>query len=208
MAQAFFQLVLVEGPEALEPKAKKAALQRFTQTPCEQYVLDFNSVEGIPAAEWVVDSYRKLLFSHALGSPGSEEELESFCKLRAHIVRKLPKYRPKKGIGFSPWIQRVCVNWKNSELRKRAADEQLARDPEDLHIEDRDNFAGVEWSDVLSALTPEFKVWAQWEMGFVETWERDWILEGMGAKHADVKLMPAAFRTVMKALLNTPAQRG
>lgn len=199
MEAAFFQLVLVEAPES--PKPKRRARNRYTQTPCEQYVLDFNSTAGVPSAEWVLENYKRLLFAHAIGAPGSDDELESFCKLRAHVVRKLPKYRPKKGIGFAPWIQRVCVNWRNSELRKRAADEQFSADPEETLGQDRDNFSGVEWSDVLSRLTPEFKVWAQCEMGFIERYERDWALEGMGATKADIALLPAAFRTVMKALL-------
>lgn len=119
-----------------------------------QLVFDFSEPSTTAEHFALLQEYYPLFRKFALGDTDDDRE-ESFCLIRAHVARKMPKYRPRAGYGFASWIKTVVINWQISQLRKppRRTSEFLDEmAPVDKSCDDA--FAEVELLDVYESLHP------------------------------------------------------
>lgn len=94
----------------------------------------------------VLEQYYPLFKTIAFGDTDEDRE-DSFCALRLHVARKMPKYKPKKGYGFSAWVKTVAMNWRISQARKVTRD-HLSYD-DDLSPADVASASAIALVDIL-----------------------------------------------------------
>lgn len=152
------------------------------KAPAEQFgIFDHQG----PLTFAAVEPFYPLFWSVAIGDTEHDRE-ESFCKVRAHVLRKLSHYRRKPGSGFEAWMEVVCRNWKISEIRKQRP--AVVAIPEDFDGQDSGH-ASVETASVFERVGPQFAVIVQCHLGLIGKRERNEKLREMGVPHTEFEAL-------------------
>lgn len=186
------QQLLFECPEEARPALVLKAW--FPRVKCT--VEQFDIFEPWGAATFDdLARFEPLLWKTAWGDSQDERE-ECFASLRAHVGRKLKKYRKVKGRGFAAWLTTVCKNWKAGELRKR---KQVCSELTEAIADStpgRDDVCDVETDLVFHDLAPELKVVYLWLIDEIGAKERNGRLKEIGFGQDQVEPLVARFKAI------------
>lgn len=147
-----------------------------------------------------LSKFDPLLWATAYGDTADERE-ESYCQLRAHVGRKLGKYRKVKGKGFAAWITTVCHNWKAGELRKkRVSVTQIDEDTAES-VPDRDDVQETELGILFDDLPDHLYLIYLWMRDDIGTKERNAALKRLGFGQSEHSRLEQEFRVLAASRL-------